>query len=80
MTLAIVAILAALSTPGFERSRAEAASLASAHSLLRALHLARSQALLRAEPAVVCLSSDLEPAASRRTARAGFEFAAGSCS
>ena len=68
VTLAVIGILAALSTPGFERSRAEAASLASAHSLLRALHLARSQALLRAEPAVVCLSSDLDRCAARTTA------------
>ena len=65
ITLAIVAVLAALSTPGFQRSRAEAASLTSAHSLLRALHLARSQALLRAEPAVVCLSADLASCAAR---------------
>lgn len=65
VTLAIVAVLAALSTPAFQRSRAEAASLSSAHSLLRALHLARSQALLRAEPAVVCLSADLVSCVSR---------------
>lgn len=65
ITLAIVAVLAALSTPGFQRSRTEAASLTSAHALLRALHLARSQALLRSEPAVVCLSADLARCATR---------------
>ena len=65
VTLTIVAVVAALSAPAFQRSRADAASLTSAHSLLRALHLARSQALLRAEPAVVCLSSDLVTCASR---------------
>jgi len=65
VTLAIVAVLAALSTPGFQRSRADVASLTSAHSLLRALHLARSQALLRSEPAVVCLSADLVSCGSR---------------
>lgn len=57
-TLAIVALLVALSTPSFTRLRANAASLAASQTLLGALHHARSEALLRGLPAVLCLSAD----------------------
>jgi type IV fimbrial biogenesis protein FimT len=56
--LAIVALLALLATPSFTRLRANAASLAAAQTLFGALHHARSQALLRGVPAVLCLSAD----------------------
>jgi type IV fimbrial biogenesis protein FimT len=57
-TLAIIALLATLSAPTFTRLRANAASLAASQTLLGALHHARSQALLRGLPAVLCLSAD----------------------
>ncbi|MEZ5458310.1 MAG: GspH/FimT family protein [Steroidobacteraceae bacterium] len=56
--LAVAAVLAALAAPSFARLRGEAASLAAANALMGGLHLARSQALLRSTPAVLCLSAD----------------------
>jgi type IV fimbrial biogenesis protein FimT len=56
--LAIVAVLAALAAPSFMRLRANAASLAASQALLGALHLARSQAMLRGQPTALCLSAD----------------------
>jgi type IV fimbrial biogenesis protein FimT len=58
VTLLVLALLALLGAPTFQRVRANAASLAAAHALLGGLHLARSQALLRGLPAVLCLSAD----------------------
>lgn len=60
ITLAIVALLLLLAVPSFERVRVNAASLAAANALVGALHFARSQALLRGLPAVLCLSADGE--------------------
>jgi type IV fimbrial biogenesis protein FimT len=57
-TLAIAAIVLALASPAFGRVRANAITLAAANALVGALHLARSQALLRGRPAVLCLSAD----------------------
>lgn len=58
ITLLVAAVLAALAAPSFTRVRANAASLAASQALLGALHLARSQALLRSLPTVLCLSAD----------------------
>lgn len=56
--LAVAAVLAALAAPSFARLRGQAASLAASNALMGGLHLARSQALLRSTPAVLCLSAD----------------------
>jgi type IV fimbrial biogenesis protein FimT len=70
-TLAIVALLLAAATPAFSRVRANAVTLSAANALVGGLHLARSQALLRGRPAVLCLSADghrcLESTAAGRT-------------
>jgi type IV fimbrial biogenesis protein FimT len=58
VVLGIAALLALLAAPSFSRVRANAASLAASQGLLGALHLARSQALLRSLPTVLCLSAD----------------------
>ncbi len=57
-TLAIVAVLLAAALPAFNGLRADALTLSAANALVGGLHLARSQALLRGRPAVLCLSAD----------------------
>lgn len=58
IALAIAAALLAAGSPAFSRVRANAVTLAAANALVGGLHLARSQALLRGRPAVLCLSPD----------------------
>lgn len=58
IALAIAAALLAAGSPAFSRVRANAMTLAAANALVGGLHLARTQALLRGRPAVLCLSPD----------------------
>ncbi len=71
IALAIAATVLAVGSPSFHRVRANASTLAAANALVGGLHLARSQALLRGRPAVLCLSTDgrrcLESPDARRT-------------
>lgn len=56
--LGIVAVLIAAAVPSFRGQRARALATAAANSLLGTLHHARTVALLRGRPTVVCLSAD----------------------
>lgn len=56
IVLAIVAVLAALAAPGFAAVAREARMSSAANQLLGALHFARSEAILRGVPTVVCLT------------------------
>ena len=54
LTLALVAVLAGMATPSLGHWRAEAALQRGAYALLGALHEARSVAIARGEPVVLC--------------------------
>lgn len=54
LTLALVAVMAGIATPSLGRWRAEAALQREAYALLGALHAARSAAITRGEPVVLC--------------------------
>lgn len=56
--VAIAGVLAALAIPSFSELRRGAGVSSSANQMLWALHYARSSAILRNLPAVVCLSAD----------------------
>ena len=56
--IAVLAVVATLATPDFGRLRASSAVTAGADQLFGALHFARSRAILRGVPTVVCLSQD----------------------
>lgn len=58
--LCIVAALLAAATPAFRPTLARARLASSVHSMLVALHFARSTAILRGLPTAVCLSADGE--------------------
>jgi type IV fimbrial biogenesis protein FimT len=55
---AIAALLLSLAVPGFDRLRSGASISSSANQILRALHQARSIAILKNIPTAVCLSAD----------------------
>lgn len=63
--LTIAATLIALATPEFLQLRASAGVVTGADRLMGAMHLARSNAILRGIPMVVCLSADLESCVGR---------------
>jgi type IV fimbrial biogenesis protein FimT len=54
IALAVVAIVVGLGAPGFREIGLNAQRAEQVNALLRALHLARSTAILRAEPVVIC--------------------------
>lgn len=54
LALALIAILSAVATPSFGRLRSEAGLRREAHALLGALHAARSAAISRGLPVIVC--------------------------
>ncbi len=54
ITLTLVAIVAGLGAPSFREVGLNARRSEQVSALLRALHLARSTAILRAEPVVIC--------------------------
>ena len=58
IVVAIAAVLVAMAAPSFSELRRTASLGSSANQLLGALHHARSTAILRNVPAVVCLSAD----------------------
>ena len=58
VTLAIAATLVALAAPSFREMTLNARRTEQVNGLLRALHGARSAAILRAEPVVLCKSRD----------------------
>jgi len=58
VAIAIAAVLAALAVPGFGPLRRSAGIGSSANQMLWALHYARSSAILRNLPTVLCLSAD----------------------
>lgn len=58
VTLAIAAMVIALGAPGFREMTLNARRTEQVNGLLRALHMARSAAILRAEPVVICKSRD----------------------
>jgi len=58
VTLLIVATLVALGAPSFREMTLNARRTEQVNALLRALHGARSAAILRAEPVVICKSRD----------------------
>jgi len=58
VVVAIGAVLVAMAVPSFSELRRSASISSSANQLLWALHYARSQAILRNVPAVVCLSAN----------------------
>jgi type IV fimbrial biogenesis protein FimT len=58
IVIAISAMLVAMAAPSFSELRRSAGISTSANQLLWALHYARSTAILRNVPAVVCLSAD----------------------
>lgn len=55
---AVIAVLATLAAPGFRELMLDARRTDRMNAMLRALHGARSAAILRAEPVVICKSSD----------------------
>jgi len=55
---ALVATLATLAVPQFKEAAANARHYDRVHAMLRSLHLARSTAVMRAQPVVVCASRD----------------------
>jgi type IV fimbrial biogenesis protein FimT len=57
-TLAIVAVLAALATPGFRAHLARAAVDSAASQMMSGLALARTTALTTGRPATLCLTDD----------------------
>jgi type IV fimbrial biogenesis protein FimT len=56
--VAIAAVLATIAVPSFSKLRRGASIGASANQMLWALHYARSSAILRSLPTVLCLSAD----------------------
>ena len=58
VVIAIAAVLVAMAAPSFSGLRRTASIGSAANQLLWALHYARSTAILRNVPAVVCLSAD----------------------
>lgn len=54
LTLALVAVVAGMATPSLGRWRADAVLQRGAYALLGALHEARSTAIARGEPVVLC--------------------------
>ena len=58
VVVALTAVLVAMATPSFSELRRAASIGSSANQLLWALHYARSTAVTRNVPAVVCLSAD----------------------
>lgn len=54
LTLALVAVMAGIATPSLGQWRAEAVLQREAYALLGALHAARSAAITRGEPVVLC--------------------------
>lgn len=54
LALALIAVLSAVATPSFGRLRSEAGLRREAHELLGALHAARSAAISRGLPVIVC--------------------------
>lgn len=58
IALAVVALLAALATPSFRELRRRAGLSAAVNQMVGALHYARSVAILRSVPTVVCLTAD----------------------
>ncbi len=54
LALALVAVMASIATPSLERWRVEAALQRESYALLGALHQARSAAITRGEPVVLC--------------------------
>jgi len=58
VTLAVVATVVALGAPSFREMTLNARRTEQVNGLLRALHGARSAAILRAEPVVLCKSRD----------------------
>jgi type IV fimbrial biogenesis protein FimT len=56
--LAVLAVLVALATPSFREFSANSRISAASNSLLNALAVARSEALLRSTPVSVCASTD----------------------
>ena len=54
LALALVAVLAGIATPSFGRLRADAGLQRAAYALLGALHEARSAAITRGQPVVLC--------------------------
>jgi type IV fimbrial biogenesis protein FimT len=58
VTLAIVAILAAMATPGLQRLRGRAAVTAAANQALSGLHLARRTALATGRTTTLCATRD----------------------
>jgi type IV fimbrial biogenesis protein FimT len=58
ITLALIAILAAFALPSFHQLTLDARRTTHVNGLLRALHAARSAAILRGQPTVICKSAD----------------------
>lgn len=71
MTLALVATLAALAVPSFRSLERRASVRSASDQLFVALHQARSAAILRNLPSVVCLSPDGAQCGVRAGAAAG---------
>ena len=65
MTLTLVAIIAGLGAPSFREIALNARRSEQVNALLRALHLARSAAILRAEPVVICKTGGRRECADR---------------
>jgi type IV fimbrial biogenesis protein FimT len=57
---AVLAVLASVAVPAYVRLSRSASLSTAANEMLWALHLARSTALLRAQPVAVCLTADGE--------------------
>lgn len=76
ITLSLAAIVSAAAAPSFRSQRAAVLASSAANSLLTSLHHARSVALLRGQPTVVCLSADGAQclAAARQRAQGWIEF------
>lgn len=58
VTLLLIAVLGTVAIPTFREQQAESLIAATASTLLGAAHFARSEALLRNRPTVLCLSQD----------------------
>lgn len=58
VTLLLIAVLGTVAIPTFRQQQAESLVTSTASTLLGAAHFARSEALLRNRPTVLCLSRD----------------------
>jgi len=58
MVLLLVAIVASMAAPAFHQLMLDARRTTHVNALLRALHAARSAAILRGQPTVICKSAD----------------------